>query len=126
LKKKAHRQIDIATHTPWSTRIVDNGDAIVADLNALPVGFNNINSPCLPPYKVFEDNKFFGEAPRSLEIDGDPFPGFFASNATAILQFDKTAAQTLLEQKTRFTHETIRNTNIMSRFKLSARWRAPH
>ncbi len=74
---------------------VDAGDTIVPDLNALPIGFTlNIPDPLpdpidfgrfryLAPYAHFEIEKFFGKVdpPR-----GD-FPGFFASNAAAILQF---------------------------------------
>ncbi len=75
------------------------GDAIVPDLNALPIGFNlNIPDPLpdpidfgqfryLAPYAFFEIFKFFGVVPQ-----GGDFPGFFASNATAILQFDNASS----------------------------------
>ncbi len=74
---------------------VTAGDAIVSDLNALPIGFTlNIPDPLpdqidfgqfryLAPYAFFEINKFFGVVPQ-----GSAFRNFFASNATAILQFD--------------------------------------
>lgn len=62
-----------------------DGPPTIPDLNAFPVGVNQDpeTSRYLEPYKHFEDNKFRGTVP----IDFDVFPGFFASNANAILQF---------------------------------------
>ncbi|QIF06135.1 hypothetical protein G5S37_20275 [Roseimicrobium sp. ORNL1] len=62
-----------------------DGPPKIPDLNALPVRVNqDVNAnPYLGPYKHFEDNRFFGTVPKTVP----KFPGFFASNANAILQF---------------------------------------
>lgn len=60
---------------------------IIPGLNALPIGVSqDLNSPYLRPYKHFESNPFFGTV-NPKEVKG--FPGFFSSNANAILQFVK-------------------------------------
>ena len=61
-----------------------DGPPAIPDLNALPIrATQDINSDYLGPYKFFEDTPFFGIVPTSLQ----GFPGFFATNANAILQF---------------------------------------
>lgn len=66
-----------------TVEIID-GPPIIPDLNALPLKTTqDINSAYLTPYKHYEDNPFFGEVPQSTP----GFPGFFSTNANAILQF---------------------------------------
>lgn len=61
-----------------------DGPPTIPDLNALPVrATQDLNSPYLAPYKHFEDSPFFGTVPPTLP----QFPGLFATNANAILQF---------------------------------------
>ena len=61
------------------------GPPVIPDLNALPVRVSQDlqNNPYLGPYKHFEDNPFFGNVPTTVP----GFPGFFSTNANAILQF---------------------------------------
>lgn len=64
---------------------VVNGPPTIPGLDALPVRVNQdvVNNPYLAPYLHFEQNKFFGTVPPSTP----GFPGFFSTNANAILQF---------------------------------------
>jgi hypothetical protein len=62
-----------------------DGPPSIPNLNALPirVAQDLVNNRYLGPYKHFEDKHFFGTVPSSVPN----FPGFFSSNANAILQF---------------------------------------
>lgn len=61
-----------------------DGPPIIPNLNALPVrATQDLKNPYLSPYQHFENSRFFGNVPTSLP----GFPGFFATNANAILQF---------------------------------------
>ena len=60
---------------------------VIRDLNALPIGVSqDLASPYLSPYQHFETHPFFGTV-NPDQVEG--FPGFFSSNANAILQFAK-------------------------------------
>lgn len=86
------------------------GAPTIPDVNALPirVGQDVEANPYLSPYKHFEDNKFIGTVPESFI---PPFPGFFATNANAILQFannqfkDRVKKTTILHFDTNFGTE---------------------
>ena len=58
----------------------------ISDLNALPLRVDGSvdTDPYLGPYKHFEDHKFLGNVDPGKVPD---FPGFFSTNANAILQF---------------------------------------
>lgn len=76
------------------------GTPEVPSINGLPVldiEPANIDGFYLAPYKHFETEPFFGNVPPGLEVDGDPFPGFFPTNAAAILQFDNRHAGEIVE-----------------------------
>lgn len=89
---------------------VIDGPPVIPDLNALPLKTTtDINGKYLAPYKHFEDNPFFGTVPKSLPN----FPGFFSSNANAILQFSNPGSQvkktTILHFDTKFATGGIVN-----------------
>lgn len=63
---------------------VFEGAPIIPNLNALPIGVSqDLTKPYLSPYNHFEQNPFLG----TVNPPPPGFPGFFASNANAILQF---------------------------------------
>lgn len=66
-----------------TVEIID-GPPIIPNLDALPLRTTqDLSSGYLAPYKHYEDDPFFGKVPQSVP----GFPGFFSTNANAILQF---------------------------------------
>ena len=86
-----------------------DGAPKISDENALPERINTDvqNNPYLAPYKHFEDNRFFGNVPRTVA----GFPGFFPTNANAILQFanpgDLVKRTTILHFDTKFRNAQL-------------------
>lgn len=78
--------------------------------NALPERIDNDleKNLYLSPYKHFEDTHFFGAVPRTVA----GFPGFFASDANAILKFampkkDRIKKTTILNFDTKYRNELL-------------------
>lgn len=82
---------------------VFNGPPTIPDLNALPVRVNQDieDKRYLAPYKHFEDSPFFGTFSPS---DVPEFPGFFPTNANAILRFDNPGSR--VKRTTRLHFDT--------------------
>jgi hypothetical protein len=89
---------------------VFDGPPSIPDLDALPIGVDrDLTKPYLAPYKHFEDKRFFGTVPPTVP----KFPGFFSTNANAILQFanpgDRVKKTTVLHFDTKFGTGGITN-----------------
>lgn len=90
------------------------GAPTIPDENALPERINADiqTNPYLEPYKHFEDNHFFGVVPKSVP----GFPGFFPTNANAILQFANPGSRvkqtTVLNFDTKFRNAQLTDVPI--------------
>lgn len=95
---------------------VFDGPPTIPDLNALPIGVSQgLDSPYLGPYAHYEEHPFFGTVDPA-QVAG--FPGFFASNANAILQFvplNDVKETTVLHFDTRFGTGGIVNIPFIER-----------
>jgi hypothetical protein len=87
----------------------------IPDENALPERINNIDvntNTFLSPYRHFEDNHFFGNVPPTVP----GFPGFFPTDANAILKFANPGSRvkrtTVLHFDTKFRNEQLTGTPI--------------
>ncbi|EXI80166.1 MAG: hypothetical protein AW10_01943 [Candidatus Accumulibacter appositus] len=87
-----------------------DGPPMIRDENALPERINNMDvggNPYLAPYQHFENNHFFGNVPQTVA----DFPGFFPTDANAILKFANTKIRvkrtTVLHFDTKFRNEQL-------------------
>lgn len=103
-----------------------DGAPIIPNLNALPkrISADLQNNPYLAPYKHFEDNPFVGSVPTTVQN----FPGFFSTNANAILQFANPGARvkrtTILHFDTKFGTGGIVNIPFVTREANAAEMKA--
>lgn len=86
------------------------GAPVIPDENAFPeriIDLDLNSNPYLAPYKHFEDRHFFGNVPQTVP----GFPGFFPSDANAILKFANPGARvkqtTILHFDTKFRNDEL-------------------